>query len=204
MKSRPILFSGAMVRAILDGRKTQTRRIVTHESLITTHADGSPKKAYPNWHAGQVGIRDPGPVHWNIGGHAIKCPYGKPWDRLWVRETHAVFPWSDGKGNDFLNAVYRADNPSTKEFDPSHDKWKPSIFMLREYSRITLEITAIRCERLRDIETKPLDIAAEGQPRDSQLGDIEWYRGLWESINGKASWEANPWVWVVEFRRVEP
>lgn len=188
MKSRPILFSGAMVRAILDGRKTQTRRIVKHPYCQATRLERIDENGSAWFLSG-------------FDGFPFPCPYGKPGDWLWVRETWAT---TEQAGNHVADAeyIYRATDPDWETMDGW--KWKPSIFMPREACRITLEITAIRCERLRDIETKPLDIAAEGQPRDCQLGDIEWYRGLWESINGKASWEANPWVWVVEFRRVEP
>lgn len=205
MKERPILFSGAMVRAILDGSKTQTRRIVKHESLITKNADGTPKKAYPKWHAGQCGVLDHGPVHWNIGGHAVKCPYGRPGDRLWVRETFAltgdnaspiVHPIHGG-------AAWRATDHA-KGF-----KWKPSIHMPRWASRITLEIVSVRVERLQDISD--IDAYQEGvlpaRPHgkeDQYLATPrEGFAQLWQSINGPGSWDANPFVWVVEFRRLE-
>lgn len=171
MNTKPILFSGQMVRAILDGIKTQTRRIVTDESLITLHADGTPAKAQP------------------------KCKYGKPGDTLWVKETFAIHPCSG-------DLFFRADG------DPhgamSGWKWKPSIFMPRKASRITLEIESVRVERLRNIENAPLDIAAEGMPKDSRMGDIQWYRDLWQSINGISSWSENPFVWVITFKRIKP
>ena len=192
MKSRPILFSAAMVRALLDGTKTQTRRIVKNTYCQATQF----KEMDNNGNAWFVSGFD---------GYPFKCPYGQPGDRLWVRETHAVFPWSDGKGNDFNKVLYRADSPSRNEFDPTSDKWKPSIFCRREHSRITLEITAIRCERLQDISHR--DALAEGVAYDVSKPDgspVARYKALWESINGKDSWSANPWVWVVEFRRVEP
>ena len=197
MKSRPILFSGPMVRALLDGSKTQTRRTVK----------GSAGK---NWHAGQVGILDPGPVHWNIGGIAIKCPYGQPGDTLWCRETFADTSQSGIHPSD-SGWVYRATDP---EWGTELEgwKWKPSIFMPRDASRITLKITAIRCERLQEIGES--DAWAEGVATTgvcygkkilpSTSTGRERYKALWESINGPGSWDANPFVWAVSFRRVEP
>jgi hypothetical protein len=223
-----------MVRAILDGSKTQTRRIVTHESLITTHADGSPKKAYPNWHAGQVGILDPGPIHWNIGGVAIKCPYGQPGDQLIVKEDAWMWCgrlisgvtkktkkpkicWMETRNT---QPVYCADHPLIPQGVPENGRhrignldymWRKKIgrFIPAWASRITLEITGIRVERLQDISEE--DAIAEGITEDfpehecnSSRPYAEGYRWLWESINGPGSWDANPFVWVVEFRRVKP
>ena len=167
MKERPILFSGPMVRAILDGRKTQTRRVVKIGSY-----------------------RPSGP----FGDHAGYCPYGKPGDRLWVRETFFNEPNFHGVSATW----YRADN------DTFPGMWKPSIHMPRRLSRITLEITAVRVESLNEIngmeawrEGCPYHPKADPEPEDM----IAWYRKLWESINGPGSWAANPWVWVIDFRR---
>lgn len=190
---KPILFSAPMVRAILDGRKTQTRRVIKQQPGQVTPA-GRPLF----FQHGETGRRV-----------SPTCPYGEAGDLLWVRETHHL---------SHRNAVtYRADfgfNPfSEDECGEDHsmvgEKWKPSIFMPRWASRITLEIIGVRVERLHAISRE--DIRAEGvdlpfSPRFAPEDGIselhkEW-RHLWQSINGSESWEANPWVWVVEFRPI--
>lgn len=199
MKERPILFSGVMVRAILEGRKTQTRRIIPFSTNLLT-ADSLFKN--PNkikWTDG-FGFTSNGSV---MNVREVACRYGKPGDRLWVRETFKTSTrgW-----------VYKA----TSQHDHSNDllPWKPSIFMPRHASRITLKITNIRVERLNDISEE--DAKAEGVcdiPKllSAEENDfvgidknlfIERYRKLWQSINGSGSWEKNPWVWVVEFKGV--
>jgi hypothetical protein len=193
VRERPILFSGPMVRAILEGRKHQTRRIVRVRKPTDHLVLASPYAT-------------------------SLCPYGQPGDRLWVRET-----WGPCAGG----VVYRASEDGAA--CPDGGKWKPSIFMPRWASRITLEVTDVRVERLQDISEE--DIAAEGIPlKRSQLtGGLgvpgDWladerglddsFRGdlinaksawqlLWDSINAdRASWASNPWVWVVEFKRTE-
>lgn len=167
---------------------TQARRVVK----------GSDEK---KWHAGACGILDPGPVKWNIGGTVFPCPYGKPGDTLWVKETFADNEQAGIHPAD-SNYVYRATDPDWETMDGW--KWKPSILMPQRASRITLEIEAVRVERLRDIENAPLDIVAEGMPSDTRMGDIQWYRDLWQSINGIGSWNANPFVWVITFKRIKP
>ena len=212
-KERPILFSGPMVRAILDGRKTQTRRIIK----LKCH-DGF--EVGPNYEG----------EHWPVrGGDRMPCPYGKPVDRLWVRETWGCSCDADANGL----VVYRADRvayhmlcENDGEGDPvSHGwkhyepivvpKWKPSIHMPRWASRITLEITGVRVERLQDISEA--DAMAEGVERidlsPRKINGMQVhpltssyfaaFMELWRSINGPESWAANPWVWVVEFRRCE-
>ena len=180
---RPILFSGPMVRAILDGRKTVTRRIVR-------------------------GVEMP------------RCPYGSPGDRLWVRETwclaHPDYHDTDREAGsrpvkDGRFCFYAAtDDVDTGDGSP----WKPSIHMPRWASRITLEVVCIRVERLQEIDE--VDILAEGVTVDvvAKLTGTPWadmptlhhaWERLWDSINGdRASWASNPWVWRVEFRRVQP
>lgn len=204
-KEHPILFSGEMVRAILEGRKTQTRRVVKVQ----------PKGDY--WRAHMVGASvqwtadlDP-PSTWPA--NPIWCPYGDVGDRLWVRE--AMF--SDALGF----AMYAADGVGVKSptydgrYDPilsradwpwrgTRRKTSPAIFMPRDYSRITLELTAVRVERLQDIRTR--DIIAEGVSEDpSYLGSANRYRhpyvALWDDINGKGAWDSNPFVWVLTFKR---
>lgn len=200
VKERPILFKGAMVRALLDGSKTQTRRIVKpNYQEMGERDDGS---AWP-WSEHPDTAAD----HW----HA--CPYGQPGDRLWVRETYA---------DAGCRLTYRADLD-----DGAHcmvKKWTPGIHMFRADSRILLEIVSVRVERLQAISEA--DSLAEGiqrrqvRPRDARLGgqgvygtgdENDWagtarqaYEHLWEQINGAGSWDANPWVWVVEFKRVTP
>lgn len=191
MKERPIIFSGPMVRALLAGTKTQTRRVV--KPVPSTLVDGFylPFKDEPNnWHG--------------FGGDLIywygSCPYGQPGDRLWVREA-----WMDLRGVDgaIANCMFRA----TFGNAPDGGKWRPSIHMPRWASRITLEVTGVRVERLQDISTS--DAEAEGWPGPdaensiSSTYPIAWYSKLWEEINGPGSWTANPWVWCVAFRRLE-
>lgn len=182
MKERPILFSTPMVRAILDGTKTQTRRVVKSR---TDKNMGPRCVLLPNELAGEV----------NAGDYT-NCPYGHPGDHLWVRET---FLTVDGH-----RAFYRADYNHNPKGDKEHGiVWTPSIHMPRWASRITLEITAIRVEKLNDISGA--DAVAEGVR--SRLPDngvaVSEYRDLWEQINGSGSWSANPWVWVIEFEVIK-
>jgi hypothetical protein len=168
-KERPILFSAPMVRAILEGRKTQTRRIVKPEHVAAYHDDV--------------------PILFK------RFPYGKPGDRLWVRETWGMFEETHK-----CIPHYRATHAT--DVVP---RWRPSIHMPRWASRITLEVESVRVERLK--ECSDADALAEGcSSADMQSGDRlqDVYRRLWESINGPGSWEANPWVWVVEFKRIQP
>jgi len=194
-KERPILFSGPMIRAILADTKTQTRRVVKPAPCLTrgmqTH-------------------------EFAVGGHDYRCPYGVPGDRLWVRETFA-----DGVEGCPGGISYRANHCDPKGDGPAHPmKWRPSIFMPRAASRILLEVTDVRVERLQEISEG--DAKAEGITELSLQGDEPgaWWtaaphrsmhsrtpRGaflrLWRSIHGDGSWDANPWVWVVSFRRID-
>lgn len=191
MKSRPMIFSSPMVRAILAGQKTQTRRVV--------------KVQPPENTVGCVQVWK-GENHWDFWGFngaeikRVKCPYGVVGDRLWVRETY--LPTAD-EGQFIYNADQCAD--WLQEFaEMDCGGWKSPIFMPRAASRIELEITDIRIERLRSISRG--DCMAEGCPfPNMQANDpIGWYADLWESINGeKHPWSDNPWVWVVQFERVE-
>lgn len=186
MKERPMLFSGPMVRAIIEGQKTVTRRVakpIKHPDLGNIYAPGA-----------LVLESEP--------QHVIEraCPYGQPGDRLWVRET-----WADVRTPaSLIKAIYRADWPHK---NPSTQPWKPSIHMPRWVSRILLEITAVRVERLHAITNE--QCIAEGcrGGHGSIPGYIynatpqEHFRHIWESTGG--DYFANPWVWVVEFKRVE-
>lgn len=209
MKERPILFSAPMVRAILRDAKTQTRRIFKTPSKQmpfkdepdAVHQDGGgnwiawygpyrsglaefTKKAYPN-------------------GEGFPCKYGRVGDRLWVRET-----WQTHCDQDHIKpSDLPVDTPI--QYTASYDGWvskkRPSIFMPRWASRITLEIKAVRVERLQDINH--LGAIAEGAwPEYFTYGDGKAERKfaeLWNTINGKTyPWEANPFVWVLEFRRI--
>jgi hypothetical protein len=194
VKEHPILFSAPMVRALLDGSKTQTRR----PYKARRHPDTGCEIA-----ASEL-VREQQHVVDRI------CPYGQPGDRLWVRET-----WAQPAALDPGPTVYRADYPACVPAHftnlPSVDEitWKPSIHMFRRDSRILLEIVAVRVERLNDCSEA--DAAAEGWTRRADVSNDpqvhadaarDWYRDLWESINGASSWTANPWVWVIEFKRI--
>jgi hypothetical protein len=199
VKERPILFSAPMVRAILDGKKSVTRRAI---KLRPPYAMDEP----------YVGTPWPYDTTWSYGDQGspwMPCPYGKVGDRLWVRETFHRCPHCAG---DLIN--YRAGGwlrlPSGSPDDGGDRNdvdyhplnytcftygWRPSVHMPREASRITLEITGVRVERLREITDA--DARAEG------VNGVEEFEGLWRSINGHGSWDANLYVWVVEFKRVE-
>lgn len=204
MTERPILFSAPMVRAILAGTKTQTRRVLkqaTGPSLSVGIDDEVPGVAELSWLYGDGPGYD---VHEAI--KRVPCPYGKPGDRLWVREAHSILT-TDPHG-EMQIVSYRATD------DECNGPWKPSIHMPRWASRITLEVTDVRVERLKDISEA--DAAAEGVIFNGHHRSNPWssdglrhwltardaYADLWRDINGEDSWDANPWVWVVEFKRV--
>jgi len=208
MKERPILFSAPMVRAILAGTKTQTRRTVKPQTLLRRP------------------ITDAG-FGFLVGGRDYRSSYGQPGDRLWVKETWRTDFILDSYAPRELAETqpikFDADGESTGIVAFEWGKVRQSIFMRRWMSRITLEIVSVRVERLNEISEA--DARAEGieeVPDNSPFcGKPGWrdysgdgllpfdydkpqasYRTLWESINGPGSWAANPWVWVVEFRRV--
>lgn len=222
MREHPILMSGDMVRAILDFRKTQTRRVVKPQppkglKIGCYTEDGTHKKEWII--ADKYGD--------GVDMDCPQCPYGQVGDRLWVRETFVFESDLEYIGDiklptdrpiktitdDYENGEYRliphyrATEPEpnlvTEEQEDFDDRtrWKPSIFMPRWASRITLLITNIRVERLQDITHK--GALAEGISYDvSKAGGspLERYHKLWDSINGKKfPWESNPWVWVIEF-----
>jgi len=176
---RPVLFSGPMVRAILEGRKSQTRRVVKPQPPHGIKSVYAPITRDPgNWQ----GVASDDLIGW-YG----RCPYGIPGDRLWVRET-----FQRARGG----FQYRADGITTPR------AWKPSIFMPRTASRITLEVTGVRVERLQDISEK--DARAEGV--DAAPCFCIPYRRLWDSLNAKRGfgWEKNPWVWCISFSKAAP
>jgi hypothetical protein len=195
LKERPILFSGPMVRSIIDGRKTQTRRVIKPQPF--EHGSDGLVSAGWGWSIGQKCKLQAWKVD-EIGSPMAKyCPHGKPGDRLWVRETFNS-DWCD-------QVIFKADGGIAKDAGYTKEpKWKPSIHMPRWASRITLEITAVRVERLGDISRG--DAMAEGCPHSNLAygqNPCDWFHELWESINGPESWAANPWVWVIEFRKTE-
>lgn len=199
-KEGPIICNGTDVRAILEGRKTQMRRVVKPQPVDL-----------------QFG---PGAEPWDAStGYALRCPYGMPGDRLWVRETWGLFSdlgFCDTSLTgmqalpDLWQLAYRVDHIDPVRGDGPHlPFWRPSIFMPRWASRITLEITGVKVERLQNISGP--DCWAEGIDEIRSSGDeygelrgsvVEDYQALWQSIHGADSWHANPWVWVIEFRRV--
>lgn len=250
MKERGMIFNGEMVRAILDGRKTQTRRIMAPQP-----ADDIERGTFPNPEA--IGWKS-SLRHKHGSTTAHFCPYGKPGDRIWVRETWGVVsheldedgriqPWTPDRpataihempfGNGYYSghAIYAADGDFTWGDDDGYEDgrscWKPSIHMPKAASRILLEITDVRVERLNAISEQ--DAQSEGvhnevwdqtvvarnyavideffqfwsedMPHYVEMNQLyrSSFRSLWESIYGAENWQANPWVWVISFKRVE-
>lgn len=200
VKERPILFSGPMVQAIRAGTKTQTRRIIKQQPtkplsgyvIYSTEPNCSERFHFSN------GDDD-------AAGEYRKCPYGHPGDRLWVRES---------LHNENGLAVYNADGEIVEYTQGTYGRWQwtrdslPSIHMPRKASRLTLEITGVRAERLHQISEA--DALAEGCDGKCPVGNIQAWRDgphvyhfaqLWEQINGTESWDSNPWVWVINFKR---
>ncbi|EMN8403409.1 TPA: hypothetical protein ACSRV8_000844 [Enterobacter hormaechei subsp. steigerwaltii] len=212
MKERGMIFNGEMVRAILDGRKTQTRRIMKVQPKPCNHTnwpDYSPEsqwKSYPNGWCCAVCANGTTIDH-RHHAKGITCPYGTVGDRIWVRETFSPVPdHEEPAGCSAL--LYAADG------NGPYGKWVPSIHMPRWASRLTLEITGVRVERLNSISQE--DAQAEGMEltgwrptySDPDSGGEVWtpydnFAQLWESIYGDESWRSNPWVWVIEFKRIE-
>lgn len=202
MKERGMIFNSEMVRAILDGRKTQTRRIIKQQP----DEDGLAKLADGPWV--------------DTSERAYSCPFGAVGDRLWVRETfqgplvsEELFEEYRAYPEKFETpqyCEYAADGGARPEYCDLDDNlrhgWRPSIHMPRWASRLTLEITCVRVERLRDLSED--DAKSEGitPPSGGVLPGWEYrinFRDLWMSIYGADNWEANPWVWVIEFKRIE-
>lgn len=241
MKERPILFSSTMVRAILDGTKTMTRRVIKPQPDLSIL-----KESYRDLEFEFRRMPVLGPTHvpseWGFCAkydkpncvpiHGYKCPYGTIGDRLWVRETWQYTDWTED-GEPYIR--YAADKETmlrtpddgwTEECEyiwahlsarANYDKdrraadrrWRPSIYMPRWASRITLEITDIRAEQVRDISAQ--DCIAEGMhfslnqdPCDMADQARNAFHALWDSINAKRGfgWDVNPWVWAISFRRL--
>lgn len=206
MSERGMIFNAEMVNAILSDRKTQTRRV------LATYQDAV--KFCPEWDVNGkqifIVLGEKDHTGMNPVITAIPCPFGQPGDRIWVRETFRVH----SRATDVATLVYRASvrNSWTEQTHrvpvavcnkpATPEKWTPSIHMPRWASRILLEITDVRVERLNSITES--DAEAEGVT-DTGFGDllVDGFRYLWKSIYGDDSWQANPWVWVIEFKRVE-
>jgi hypothetical protein len=246
VKERPILFSALMVRAILDGSKTQTRRIVKPGPMLKWFGaseririenvkdclrvlDGGRTHNYSGLLASDSEYPEEGAVE-------VNCPFGLPGDRLWVRETfYRDSMWYPSRFSSVVRALalspsgmleamdyrathsclaYEAGCPCNPDGDGKRSEWRPSIHMPRWASRITLEIVSVRVERLQDISSA--DVLAEGLKfmcdgsaisplEDGRVGGgpQSAFAYLWDSLNAKrAPWSSNPWVWVVEFKRV--
>lgn len=233
MKEYPIIFSGPMVQAIFDDRKTQTRRVLKPQPIAVIerntgewdcnerHVQGI--RMYHDWPHEVVRTQDQGDRL-----AAIRCPYGKPGDQLWVRETWR-FLGPDRRAGVFQ---YRADGHRRTINRPWRDieyymtgfadrrMWRPSIHMPRWASRTLLEVTDVRVERVQDISIA--DITAEGitstdkyleweehvnavaPPGSVRQTDREWFAQYWDFLNAKKghSWDANPLVWVITFKRL--
>lgn len=195
VSTKPILFSSSMIRAILEGRKNQTRRIVKLPSWSTK-----------DWSDFELDGNEAQIICANTGCLAtILCPYGKVGDRLYVRETWAKHSKSC---TDLPKIFYRADEDTDPDIYlyPLQVEWKPSIHMPRAISRITLELTDIRVQRLQDISEE--DAIAEGVPPfnwddGESLRPIPAFAKLWDSINHETHpWKSNSWVWAVSFKRI--
>ncbi|MGM8373424.1 hypothetical protein ACS6F6_07590 [Enterobacter hormaechei subsp. steigerwaltii] len=215
MTERGMIFNGEMVRAILDGRKTQTRRIM---KVQPDTPEFGLRRIIESSIANEIGM-----YFWSqedargikARSKQFSCPYGDVGDRIWVRETFQgpLFDFeemeayqddsSKFKRPEFC--VYKADGKPAPEFfdadENLHCCWRPSIHMPRWASRITLEITGVRVEQLNDISEE--DARSEGISGSSARDVKEAYAALWRSIYGSDSWRANPWVWVIEFKRIE-
>lgn len=205
MKAYPILFSAPEVRAILEGRKSQTRRVMKPQPY--QHKSGY--KYVPS--IGYINLA-------MQSNQIIKCPYGVPGDRLWVRETHYKWTGCGNPPNDFCRDRCYADHPNFENYDQGCCLLTvSSIQMPRWASRITLEVVSVRARRLHEISEA--DALAEGadywwnsltqmeklQVYSGGFGPVGSFRDLWDSFNSKRGfgWDVNPWVWVVEFKRIE-
>lgn len=197
-RERPILFSGRMVRAILDGSKTQTRR------PITPQPNSGPRGRMVDL-GGAWGLSD------GVLSGEWRCPYGAPGDRLWVQETwHACPHCCDPDYAPAGRPTYRADNEDLPRKCTAHRRWRSPIYLPRKHSRILLEVVEVRAQRVQDISEK--DAMAEGvapvlvPPDGGSAPYGEGFRAVWDSLNAKRDypWLANPFVWAVSFRRIAP
>lgn len=208
MSARPVLFNGAMVRAILAGAKTQTRRVVKPQPPngcgYAINGAQSAAVCAAVLPSGEPVFVPPTP---RSKDHLLLCPLGAPGDDLWVRETWArrtdVDPATNAEKAKAYLRFAADDNDLSGEWHDYGGKWRPSIHMPRWASRLTLRVTSVRVERLREITED--DARAEGvltlEPRAGAASARERFADLWSDVYGRASWDANPWVWVVSFER---
>lgn len=211
MKERPILFSAPMVRAILAGTKTQTRRVVKPQppaeardaGCITSFTDAKYVGIW--WWLDSLNLLEAG-----IVGDEFRCPYGNPGDQLWVRESHSIGPDPSAvllPGEDYgalrwPHVTYAADGAIEKRdtvWTGQYGRSRPSIHMPRWACRLVLEISDVRVQRLHEITEA--DAVAEGASTPGPFA-VHHFMDLWISINGRESWLANPWVWALTFRRL--
>ena len=228
VKERPIIFCGDMVCAILDGKKSATRRVIKPQPSSTCTGAIYNPSAF-----------DPDRGWYFEGGGKLKCPYGRPGDLLWVRETWAKiweceppdtedlkespesFPWHiEYKANS--DEKYPGDWPEDEGDNPDCAKWQSSRFMFKKYARLWLRITNVRVERVQEIrlpiaegieyrydsvlEKPEYKVYGKLEKFDQWTKDPRWsFETLWNSLNAKRgySWESNPYIWVVEFERVK-
>jgi hypothetical protein len=220
IKERPILFSSEMVKAILGGRKSQTRRVLKVPKSLGEFRDVFDDEIAAN---GEIGIDTS--IYHNVG---LRCPFGKVGDRLWVRETWADVTSAFDDADEVRIAAFKADSSVYDVY--GHvvyleklgdsgiyvDKWKPSIFMPKFASRITIEITGVRVQHLQQIS--PADLEAEGFYESHYYCDEaggafghrctpprDLFQNRWDWMNARRgySWESNPFVWVIEFKKLE-
>lgn len=215
MREKPILFSTEMVRAILDGRKTQTRRVMKPQPPEWVNSLYGPEWYSPAIIDSNGDLQEGKPIYGvydDYGDFGVKCPY-QPGGVLWVRET-----WADLRGMGFgndpktdkpWNFAYKADIKPGSDSDRARIdygvKWKPSIYMPREAARLFLLVKNVRVERLREITEEDaiaegIRIGIGGKP---YFSCHDAFAALWDSINAKRGygWDVNPWVWVIEFER---
>lgn len=210
VKERPILMSGPMVRAILEGMKTQTRRVVKPQPPCDCEygINGAESHAVCSW------VKNPSvwvPPKATSRDHRLPCPYGKPGDRLWVRETWGVYD-GDGMPYDYPHGIPLSLPDGFHVSYPADDadgvirevfRWRPSIHMPRWASRILLEVVSVKVEKVQHATLG--DICKEGLARNIYdfkpvTAGLKVWENLWVEINGQKSWDENPYVWVVEFK----
>ena len=204
---KPILFKAEMVRAILEGRKTQTRRIVKPQASRDCGIYHRPDGQWVFTQCAGVAVCEP-----------FSAPLGQPGDQLWVKETWRTYasldhvkPSKIGRGAAIEYAAGGNSIDDDCDLYGMADKWRSPLFMVEWMSRITLELTAVRCERLQDISEADAydegvtDSWPKSLPYISAFGGravINNYAALWKSINGPDSWAANPWVWCYSFKKI--
>lgn len=202
MKERPILFSGPMVLALLSGGKTQTRRVVDWAKIAKQTGCSKGRLAWSDAFDSWAVFNGDGEAHVAL----VECPHGRVGDHLWVREKWCPALPGTWDAPKIVSPGGTAAAYFAADWDRSPpSRWRPSIHMPRWASRITLEITSIRVERLQEISHK--DALAEGVGYDvGKEGGwpLSRFKALWDSINGVGSWEQNPYVWVIAFKRIKP